>query len=122
MGTNVELLNRLKETNVSTLKNDLYRFEAEVGKLKKTNEELKAQLSRAESEAVSTNAALEEKCRLADAKIRELERQERKEAALVAEVARMRDETLALKNASNNDITTASESKEGAMGADEMHD
>jgi len=120
--SNADLLNRLKETNVSTLKNDLYRFEAEVSKLQKANEGLQAQLSKAENEAISTNAALEEKCRLADAKIRELERQERKEAALAAEVARMRDETLALKNASNNDIRAASESKEGAMGAAEMHD
>lgn len=119
--SNTDLLNRLKEANVGALKNDLYRLETDVSKLQKMNEELQAQLTHAENEAKTTNITLEEKCRLADAKIRELERQERKEASLAAEIARMRDETL-VKKSSNSDDGGASESKDAAVGADDMHD
>jgi len=121
--SNADLVARLKESNVSELKNALYRLENDVSKMQKSNEELKEQLARAEEEATETNLALKEKCKLADAKIREMERQERKEAAVAAEVARIRDETLRQKpslNDSNGHVI--SESKEPSMAADEVHD
>ena len=123
--SNIDLLNTIKESNVSGLKNDLYRLETEMGKLQQTNQSLKQQLGMAENESKSANAALEEKCRLADAKIRELENQERKETALAAEIARLRDETALQNNGlKNNGVSSERmiESKEAAMGADEMHD
>lgn len=119
--SNADLLSKVKDTNVSALKNDLYRYETEVGKLEQLTEELKSKLKQAKNEAKSTNSKLEEKCRLAEAKIIELERQERKEAALAAELAKLRGETSALVNYSNNRNSVDSESKE-AMGADDLHD
>ncbi len=117
--SNADLLHRMKETNMSELKNNLYHLETEVQKLRKTNQELELQLVNKENESKSKDAKLEEKCRLAEAKIIELERQERKEAALAAEVARLRDEG---KDYSNQNGGTNSESKESSLAADEMHD
>lgn len=119
--SNADLLRKVKDTNVSALKNELYHYETEVGKLETMNEELKSQLKQATSQAQSTNSKLEEKCRLFEAKIIDLERQERKEAALAAELAKLRGETSALVNHSNNGNGADSESKE-AIGAEDLHD
>lgn len=117
--SNADLLSRMKETNMSELKNDLYRFETEVHKLQSTNKELESKLVKSEQESKSINAKLEEKCRLAEAKIIDLERQERKDAALAAEVARLREEA---KESADYNATSNSESKESSVGVDEMHD
>ena len=116
--SNSELLSRMKDANISGLKNDLYRHENEVMKLGKANEELKSQVKQAKNEAKTSKSKLEEKCRLAEAKILELETQERKEAALAAELARVRNETSALGILSYGG--SKSESKE--MKADDLHD
>ena len=117
--SNADLLNRMKETNMSELKNDLYRLETEVKKLQSTNKELESKLVKSENESKSINSKLEEKCRLSEAKIIDLERQERKDAALAAEVARLREET---KESSDYNARSNSESKESSIGVDEMHD
>jgi chromosome segregation ATPase len=118
--SNTDLLSRIKETNISTLKNDLYRFETEVEKLRQANEDLKLQLKESKQEAVIANSTLEEKCRLAEAKIIDLERQERKEAALAAELARVRDEANALKSVIPP-VESIGETKEAITG-DSLHD
>ncbi len=118
--SNADLLNRMKETNISTLKNDLYRFETEVEKLRQANEDLKLQLKESKQEAVRANSTLEEKCRLAEAKIIDLERQERKQVALVAELARVRDEANVLKSVVPS-VESVGETKE-AMTGDGLHD
>ncbi len=115
--SNTDLLNRMKETNASNLKNEVYRLEGEVQKLVKQNTTLESQLVTIANEAKSNNAKLEEKCRLAQAKVIELELQERKEAALAAECSRLRDEAIDYSN-----TRSSSESKESSLGVGEMHD
>jgi chromosome segregation ATPase len=88
-----ELDAQLKRTNVNELKEELHGIEKQVTSLTKINEDLKIQLITTESEAKTTCTHLTEKCRLAESKVRDLERECRNEAAVAAEVARIRDET-----------------------------
>ena len=89
---NSELQSQLERTNVNELKEELHEIETEVTLLKKLNEDLKIQLITKDSEANKTCALLTEKCRLAENKVRDIEREGRNEAAVAVEVARIRDE------------------------------
>lgn len=119
--SNYDLMSRIKETNVSALTNDLNRVETEVGRLRQVNVELTMQLKQTKLEAESTNLKLEEKYRLAEAKIIDLERQERKEASLAVELAKVKNEAQSLFSPSNTQKGTTDGNKEG-VGADDLHD
>jgi len=66
----------------------------EISILSDANKELKLKLEQTEADAKSLGQRLNDKCRLAEAKAREVERAGYFEAAVSAEVAKLRDESL----------------------------
>ncbi len=90
---NSQLAAKLQELSASSnLEEDVKRLGASLDTAEREKVDLLTKLNETESTAKTNIAKLEEKCKLAEAKIRELERVERKEAALAAEIAKLQEE------------------------------
>jgi hypothetical protein len=97
---NKDLIAKMISFEANNVSEDLKRLEVEKLELEKISLEIKL------NELLSTSRAnvskLEDKCKTADAKIRRLESAERKEAALAAEIAKIREENEGLKQGKIN--------------------
>lgn len=90
--TNIDLTDKVNAFEADKTKDDLKRLEDDFSRLEVEKLSLETKLKETISVSKSTVTALEEKYRAAEAKIRKLESCEQKEAALAAEIARLREE------------------------------
>ena len=87
--------NRRKDANakrIVELENELKTLKAAISKVKNENREIKNKFDKSEADTKAVVIKLTEKCRHAETKAREIEREGRFEAAVAAEIARLRAE------------------------------
>ena len=100
---NQNLVAKLKSVEGTNVAEDLKRLEADFSRLQVEKFTLETSLGESISTSKSNVSKLEEKCKIAEMKIRRLESAEHKEAALAAEIAKIQDENRALNNAKLKD-------------------
>ncbi len=114
---NSQLAAKLQELSASNLEEDVKRLGASLDAAEREKVDLLTKLNESKSTAKTDIAKLEDKCKLAEAKIRELERVERKEAALAAEIAKLQEENMASKQ---SNIDTLQSYDDSERKGDEM--
>ena len=90
--SNEDLILKLKNFEANNVAEDLNRLQSDFSRLEVEKLTLESKLTKTISESASNISKLEEKCRVAEAEIRKLKSAEQREAALAAEVAKIRDE------------------------------
>jgi len=90
--TNEDLIAKLKSFDAENIEDDLKRLKTDFSRLELEKITLETKHNEFVTQAASNVSQLEEKCKLAESEIRKLKSAEHKEAALAAEVAKMRDE------------------------------
>lgn len=103
--SNDELITKLKNFEANNVEDDMKRIQADFSRLEVEKMTLESKLNETVSKSTSNITKLEEKCRVAEAEIRKLKSAEHKEAALAAEVAKMREE-ISGRNSSVSAATT----------------
>ena len=91
--SNDDLISKLKQFEANNVQEDLKRLEADFSRLQLEKITLESKLNETESSSKSNISKLVEKCRVAEAQVRKLGSAEHKEAAVAAEVARLREES-----------------------------
>ena len=89
---NSELSAKIKAANTSNIKEELEKAQSNYAAAEREKHDLVSKLTQSEASAKTNIATLEEKCRAAEARIREIERAEHKEAAMAAEISKLREE------------------------------
>jgi len=89
---NSELSVKIKAANTSNLKEELEKAQSNYAAAEREKLDLVSKLTQSEASAKINVATLEEKCRASEAKIREIERAEHKEAVMAAEISKLREE------------------------------
>lgn len=100
---NIDLTDKLNTLEAENAQDNLKRLEEDFSRLEVEKISLETKLKETVSLSKSTISNLEEKYRAAEAKIRKLESSEQKEAALAAEIARLREENQNISANKNND-------------------
>jgi len=99
---NKDLIAKMKSFEASNVTEDLKRLEVDFSRLELEKISLETKLNESMSSSKANISKLDDKCKTAEAKIRRLESAERKEAALAAEIAKIREENEGLKQGKIN--------------------
>ena len=117
---NTDLIAKMKSFEANNVTTDLKRLEVDA-RLELEKISLKTKLNESLSMSRVNVSKLEDKCKMAEAKIRRLESAERKEVALAAEIAKIREENEGLKQGKINSTASFDDrevSKTEAKGED----